>query len=160
MKKEDGEESKFAEEFAKLKGENEAIRAEVNAFKASAERESDVKAAMEELEGKPLGADLEDRLQKFHKEYGASAFKAYVEGLSKSTGVPPGDRGRANDFSSQAANVSEVALKYQDGGTDAVDAAARFSREWSQLKQSGYTRMSEDRYVAVNMAKLTEEVSR
>ena len=42
-------------------------------------------------------------------------------------------------------------MKYQEQGTDAIDTATAFAREWEELRNSGHTRMTQDRYVEINM---------
>lgn len=139
-------------EFAALKGQHEAVMADVETMKADTKRKADVAAALKRLEGRPLGADLETRLVAFHKDHPA-AFDAYVEGMAKSTGILPGDNGRGDSFAGQSAQVPEVAMKYQDKGTEAVEKAAHFSSIWRELNGAGMTRLSEERYVEINMGK-------
>ena len=140
-------------QVAALWGENESLKADINTMKLDARRNVEVAEAMQRLEGRPLGADLEDRLVSFHADHGVKAFHAYVDGLAKTTGVLPGDDGKAGMFQSQTGRVPEVAMKYQGKGTDAIDAAAKFARYWEDLSERGHTRMSQERYVDVNMAK-------
>jgi len=139
--------------FASIAGENEALKARLDARDASDQRTSDVAAAMKRLEGRPLGADLETRMVTFHKSHGGEAFKDYVDSMAKTAGVWPDDEdGRGETFNAQLGKVPAVAMQYQDKGTGAVDQATRYSREWETLRGSGL-RTSEERYVALNMAK-------
>jgi hypothetical protein len=139
-----------AANFARLTGENEALKARLDARDEADATKADVDGAMERLSGKPLGADLRERLVNFRKDHGADAFKSYVDGLAGAVGTHPTKDG-AESFSGQAGAVPEVAMKYQDKGTDAVDRAANFAREWRSLNDAGHTRMSEERYVEINM---------
>ena len=142
----------LGEQMAALQGENEAMRADIDTMKADALRKKEVFVAMRRLEGRPLGSDLKQRLVSFHKDHGAKAFDAYVDGLAKTTGVLPGDDGKGEAFQGQLGTVPEVAMKYQDKGTEAVDKAAVFARQWETLKEKGHSRVSQERYVEINMA--------
>lgn len=144
-------------EFAALKGQHEAVMADVETMKADTKREGDVAAALKRLEGRPLGADLEERLVAFHKDH-PKAFDAYVEGMAKSTGILPGDNGQGDRFAGQSAQVPAVAMKYQDKGAEAVEKAAHFSSIWKELHGAGMTRMDEERYVEINMGKAAAAV--
>ena len=139
------------EQFASMQGENESLRADIDTMKADALRKEQVAESMLRLGDRPLGADLEERLISFHSDHGAKAFIAYVDGLAKTTGVLPGDNGTGNAFQSQLGKTPEVAMKYQEQGTDAIDTATAFAREWEELRNSGHTRMTQDRYVEINM---------
>jgi hypothetical protein len=136
------------ERFARLAGENAAMRAEVEAMKAEAARRREVGEAMQKLAGRPLGADLEVRLVAFHKEHGSKAFAAYVDAMARA--VPQADDDVATDSGEQV-NISAAAMKFQKDGPDAVERAAKFAREWRTLRDRGYTRLSEERYVEINM---------
>lgn len=144
-------------EFAALKGQHEAVMADVETMKAATKRDNEVAAALKRLEGRPLGADLEQRLVAFHKDHPA-AFDAYVEGMAKTTGILPGDNGSGDRFAGQSAQVPEVAMKYQTQGADAIEKAAHFSSIWSELHGAGMTRLSEERYVEINMSKAAAAV--
>lgn len=142
--------------FAALQGKVDALEANnVNRDKADA-CATDVADAVELLRGLPLGAGLEGKLVAFRKEHGASAFGDYVQSLKTNTAVNPGDRSEtAANFNALGGKFPDVAMKYQDQGTDAVQQAAKFSAEWHQLVEVG-SRMktTEENYVAHNMAAL------
>lgn len=140
----------LAAQFAALRGENEGLKARLDERDAAEQRTRDVAEAVTRLDGRPLGADLEERLMSFHAEHGGAAFAAYVDGLAKSVGVLPRDDSRGAAFASQLGSVPEVAMKYQDRGTDAVDKAARIAREWEEQQGAGL-RVPLERYVELNM---------
>lgn len=142
-----------ASKFAAMQGTIEALQAKDQARDASEKRTGEVATAMKRLEGRPLGADLEARLTNFHAEHGSAAFVPYVDAMAQTVGIIPGDNGAGAAFQGQAGKVPEVAMKYSDKGTDSVDKAAHFSREWKELSDTGHTRVSEERYVEINMAK-------
>lgn len=148
-------EEKMTAEVAALRGKLDAQEARLNERDASDKRRDDVSAAMKKLEGRPLGADLEQKLTAFHKEHGEKAFGAYVQSMADTFAkLPSPDRATAA-FASQTngAPVSDVASKYQEAGVEAVQQAAKFSREWKELDARGLTHMPEDRYVAVAMGR-------
>lgn len=136
--------------FAALQGQNEALKARLDARDAKDKRTTDVAGAMKRLEGKPLGADLEERLINFHEKADGNAelFKAYVDSMALSAGALPDDDSGEN-FRAQP-STPKSAMAFQAQGGEAVDKAAVFSREYQQMKGSGI-RASEDAYVRVNM---------
>lgn len=140
-------------EFARVKATADAAQAEIMALKNERKREADVTAACDTLKDRALGADLRDRLLKFHAEHGGKAFSAYVDGLAASAPrITAGDDRKAGDFASARSTIPALALKFQKDGPEAVEKAARFSREWEALYAAGHTRMSQERYVEINMA--------
>lgn len=141
----------MAAQFAALKGENEALRARMDARDEADACKADVDAAMTRLDGRCLGSDLNERLTAFRKDHGAEAFKAYVDGMAKTAPLARDNDGAAQRFGAQGGAAPAVALKYNDHGSDAVEKAAQFAREWKTLHAGGHTRMEEDRYVAINM---------
>ncbi len=139
-------------EMARLRGEVEAAKARLNERDALDRRNEDVRVAMQRLDGRPLGSDLNSKLEKFHADHGPQAFAAYVDGLVTTFASLAGSGDRAlAAFSAQAPKASDIAMKYAAEGSEAVGAATRFSTEWKELNNRGMVRMSEDRYVAVNM---------
>lgn len=138
-------------QFARLQGENEALKARMDARDATDLMTTNVSTAMKRLEGRPLGADLEGRLVKFHKEHGAAPFADYVDAMESTTPALPGDDGKGAAFQGQIGKVPDVAMAYQSKGTDAIDMAAKYANEWRELHDSGHTRVGEERYVALNM---------
>lgn len=139
----------LAKQNAELAGANKALSARIDATDAATKRRDAVAVAMKRLEGRPLGADLESELVAFHTKHGDAAFSAYVDAMVKNFGAIVGD-GSDAEFTG-AANVPEVAMAYQAAGTEAVDLAVKFTREYAELKNHGIARMSEERYVALNM---------
>lgn len=139
--------------LATLQGQNEALFARIRRMEQEQERAKDVAEALKKLDGKPLGSNLESRLVSFHAEHGRKAFAAYVAAMDSTVGMVERSAASAANFSKQAESVPAVALKYQTEGVDAVDRAAKFAREWDYLHASGHTRIPQDRYVAVNMAR-------
>jgi len=144
----------MSEQFAALQGANEALKVRIDTMDADKIRGTEVAEAMQRLAGRPCGSDLEEKLIEFHKESnGGTLFKAYVDSYAQNIPPSPTGSGREADFLGQGGNVSEVAMKYQDQGTDAVDKAAKFSAEWHELREHGSTRVSEERYIELNMAR-------
>ena len=141
-----------AKNFARLEGENQALKARLDARDARDKRTADVKAAMKRLEGRPLGADLETRLTNFHEKCGGSAelFKEYVDTMARTIGDLPegGDAGAR--FAGQPKTPKE-AMAFQKHGGEAVDKAAAFCREYDQLKGM---RASRESYVKINMKRI------
>ncbi len=154
------EDSKFVAlqaDIAKLRGENDALKMRVDGREAADKRTTDVAAAMKRLTGRPLGADFEAKLVKFHADYGAAAFAGYVESLVTTLGVLPQRDAAAAHFAAQSGTdfgaQSSAVLAFQAAGPDAVAKAAQFSREWRALNENGAVRMDEARYVEINMQK-------
>tara|TARA_R110000744_G_scaffold101427_2_gene195491 strand:+ start:23 stop:1435 length:1413 start_codon:yes stop_codon:yes gene_type:complete len=141
-----------ATNFARIQGENEALKARLDARDADDKRHSDVGVAMKRLEGKPLGSDLEVRLTAFHKNAKGNAvlFKAYVDSMASTAGALPVDSNGEN-FSAHP-TTPKSAMAFQALGGEAVDKATTFARQYAQLK--GGIRASEAAYVRVNMAHL------
>lgn len=141
-----------AKNFARLEGENQALKARLDARDARDKRTADVRAAMKRLEGKPLGANLEERLTKFHEDCGGKAelFKEYVETMARTVGDLPDNGDAGARFAGQPKTPKE-AMDFQKLGSEAVDKAAAFCREYDQLKGMRASRAS---YVKINMKKL------
>ena len=138
--------------FAALSGENEALKARLDAKDAAEARAKAVSVAMRRLEGRPLGADLEARLVKFHADHGAEAFKVHVDAMAQAAGVPPTkDDGVEGLF--HGGKVPDVVMKYQSQGVDAMDRAAQFAKEWERLQGTGFS-IPRDRYVEHSMTRL------
>lgn len=153
MKKNTADDSAVSARFAALQGELDGTKAKLAAFEADGKRKDDVAGAMKRLEGRPLGADIEATLIAFHKEHGGAAFKAYVDSLAKAVGVLPTDTGKGAQFGGVSGRkLPKVAMKYQDEGPEAVDRAAKIALEWEELDATGHVRMSQERYVQLNMA--------
>ena len=137
-------------QFAAVAGENRALKARVDAMQAESKRDEEVAKAMAQLDGKPLGSNLKAELSKFHADHGSTAFAAYVQAVDKAVGVMPNSGANPASIAEPA---SVAATKYLDLGAKAVDQAVQFSSEWQELSQRGYTNKSEDRYIAVAMAR-------
>lgn len=153
----DTPDTKTAEQLARLAGENAALKARIDQREAAEKRRDDVAVAMQRLAGRPLGANVEQELHDFHQKFGAQAFGSYVDQMVKTfAAVPSKDGAAAANFAAQngiSAGTSKVAEAYQAHGADAVKNAAQFAREWAELNRRGHIRMSEERYVAVSMAR-------
>lgn len=117
---------------------------------------ADVDAAMARLSGRPLGANLRDRLVAFHKKAKGDSelFKVFVDELAKSNGVPPEDGG-ATDFENHP-NTPKAAMKFSALGHEAVDHASRLSREYDNIGRN--MRASRESYIAINMRALGYEL--
>ena len=141
--------------MAAMQGRIDAMEARDKARDAADKRTKDVAEAMARLAGLPLGADLEGKLVAFHTKAGGNAelFGAYVDSMEQNTAPLPGGDGKAAAFVSQLGKVSEACMAYQKDGTDAVDKAANFSRQWKELHDTGHTRMAEEDFIANNMAR-------
>ena len=145
-----------SEQFAKLAGENAALKARLDDRDATDVRRDDVATALERLAGRPLGADIKTKLEAFHKEFGPKPFKAYVDSMVATFAVLPSDAAAAAAFaasSATAASAPEAAVPYTELGPDAVKKAAQFAREWQDISARGHTTISEERYVQINMEK-------
>jgi hypothetical protein len=138
--------------LAKLAGENAALRARLDERDAKDQRRDDVAVALKRLDGRPMGADLEGKLQKFHAEHGAKAFKAYVDSLVENFPALGGIDGRAEAFAANMPSTDPIAMKYQDQGADAVAKAGRHIAEYDELRRSGL-RMSKEAYVTSHMSR-------
>lgn len=146
--------TEIGERMAVLAGENLALKARMDQKEAEDQRKSDVAAAMKRLDGRPLGSDFEQHLVEFHTESGPKLFAKHVDTIAKTFGTLPSDDGKGQAFLGQSRSVSSVAMKYQEAGSEHVDKAAQFSREWKQLYDTGHVQMSEDRYVEMSMSRL------
>jgi hypothetical protein len=139
--------------MSKLEGENVALKARLDERDARDERLADVGAALKRLEDRPLGADLEQKLTSYHETHGAAAFRDYVDSMVQTFGALSHSDTAAVAFAAQTSSTPGIALNYTEQGTEAVERAAQFAREHGELMKHGATRMSEERYVAVNMSR-------
>jgi hypothetical protein len=137
--------------MSKLEGENVALKARLDERDATDERTKDVGAALKRLEDRPLGADVEQKLARYHETHGAAAFRDYVDSMVQTFGALSHSDTAAVALAAQANSTPGIAMDYTEQGTDAVEQAAQFAREHGELVKHGATRMSEERYVAVNM---------
>jgi len=143
--------------FARLEGENQALKARLDKRDADDKRNTDVAEALERLEGRPLGSDLKLRLATFHKRAKGDAvlFKEYVETMARTAGELADDDSAGAAFASQPKTPS-VAMRFSSLGTDAVEKAAGFARE----HQHGYRgRATEESYVTINMRRAGFELA-
>lgn len=136
-------------ETAALLGRIAGLEAKLTEQEALASANADVATALQTLNGKPLGADLEANLRAFRTAHGAEAFKAYVEALDKAIG--PADFNGMVRFTNNENNP--VVAKYAENGEAATGKAAQFSAKWRQLNGMGATKLTEERYVELNMAR-------
>jgi hypothetical protein len=142
------------EAFARLAGENLALKARLDERDAADQRRDDVAAALKRLEGRPLGSDLEGKLLAFHKEHGAKSFKDHVDAIAQTFGALPRSNSAAADYLAQSERVSEAVMAFQKDGSAAMERAAAFSREWAELRRHNCARVDEKTYVAINMARI------
>ena len=140
--------------FAAMQGKIEGLEARDKARDETDACKSDVDTAMQRLEGIPLGADLRERLVTFRKDHGAPAFEPYVKALAQSIGPLPDEDDTTRFMGGK--KLPEVAMKYQDQGTEAVERAAKFVTQWENLRTRGLSTTLEN-YVALNM-NTTEEI--
>jgi hypothetical protein len=140
--------------FAALAGENAALKTRLDARDAADKRNEDIANAMEQLEGRAIGADTKAEMIAFHKEHGPAAFKPYLAAILKNTPVDiPTDDPRAENFRAQAGKLPEEAMKYLDGdggSTDKAMRAAHFCREYDAIRHTGIRASKED-YVRRNL---------
>jgi len=144
------EDSELRVQMARMAGELEAEKAKAAEFRGEILRKEQVAIALKRLEGRPLGADLEQKLVAFHKTHGEAAFAAYVEAFATSVGPLVKDHSQAIALKA-AEKVPAVAMKYEAQGPDAVRKALRFSQEWDELSAHGAVRVSQERYVEIHM---------
>lgn len=143
--------------FARLEGENQALKARLDKRDADDKRNTDVAEALERLEGRPLGSDLKLRLATFHKRAKGDVvlFKEYVETMARTAGELADDDSAGAAFASQPKTPS-VAMRFSSLGTDAVEKVAGFARE----HQHGYRgRATEESYVTINMRRAGFELA-
>lgn len=139
--------------LAALAGENTALRARLDERDAAEKRRDNVAVALKRLDGRPLGANLEADLMKFHKEHGPAAFEAYVSKMATTfAATGGGGEAKALAFAGHGGTgTPEVAMSYTEQGTEAVNAAARFAAEHAELTRHNIHRKSVADYVASNM---------
>ena len=140
----------LVQEFAKLSGENLALKARLDERDATDKRKDDVANAMGRLKGRPLGSTLEADLVAFHKEHGPDAFKTHVDTIAATFGAIEG-RDPQTDGDDTPPGAPDEAMAYTEHGVKAVEDATRFSAEWDQLHKHGATQMSRERYIQINM---------
>ena len=156
MQKNELDSKELVSEIAQLKAENEKLRMDIESLKQEKIRENDVMEAMTKLKNRPVGADIEKKLMAFHKKYGRDAFNEYVESLVNTTPEIDPNVEKAMSFGKAESQISETALKYQKYGPDAVEKAIQFSKEWQTLSNLGHTKLSEERYIEINMQKIVK----
>lgn len=138
-------------EMARLRGELDAQKARLNERDAQDRRRDDVSIAMKRLSGRPLGSDLEAKLVKFHRDHGPAAFAAYVDSMAQTFGALASDDQSLAAFADQNKDLPKTSMKYQSLGAAAIEKAALFAREYQDLHARGHVRMSEERYIELNM---------
>jgi len=140
--------------FAAIAGENAALKTRLDVRDANDKRTEDIADAMEQLDGRAIGADTKTEMIAFHKEHGPAAFKPYLAAILKNTPVDlPTNDVRGEDFNAQKGSLPEVAMKYLDGdggSTDKAMRAAHFCREYDSIKNTGIRSSKED-YVRRNL---------
>ena len=142
-------------QIADLTGQNVALNRRLDDIHAESQREKDVSAALKRLAGRPLGHDVETKLNEWHKQHGREAFASYVEDFANAFArVADFSHDKAERFAAQSGSVSNAAMEYSQHGTEAVDKAQKFSREYQQLAAKGLTRTTEQQYVKTNMTRL------
>ena len=142
--------SKASAIFARQQARIDALEANMAARDAADQRAKDVSEAMTRLDGRPLGADLEQRLTNFHAKHGAEAFGEYVGELARTAAPMPAGSDAHVNFNGQP-QVPASAMLFSNLGSEALEHAARFAREYGQLRG---IRASEESYVKTNMAHL------
>lgn len=142
-------------QFAALAGENAALKSRLDSMQSDAERKEAINGALKRLEGRPMGADLEQRLVAFHREHGAKAFAAFVESIATTFAAMPSSDPKAARFAAQPVTtaLSEAVRAYEKEGADAVEKAVQFSREWAEQRRFGL-KVSEANYIKTNMQRV------
>lgn len=138
-----------AAQMAALQGKVDAQQARLDAKEAADKRREDVAAAMKRIEGRPFGADPEAKFVAFHEAHGPEAFAAYVDSIVETLAVDT----RHDDprhFTKGDKAPKFIMERYAEDGTEAIDRALDFAREWEQLKGSGM-KVSQERYVELSM---------
>lgn len=151
------DEAKDRETFAALRGRIDALEARDRERNRIDARKDAIASAMNRLSDRPLPANFRETLTKMYDKAGADGFKVYVDSFAETfaaVGDVIADEGKMAAFRSQTTGpVSDAAAKFAAQGTEAARDAARFSAEWRQLRDSGFSRIDEERYIAINMAK-------
>lgn len=142
-----------AAQFAALKGELDGTKARLSEMQADLKRTAQIAKAMQRLDGRPLGADLESKLVAFHRAHGEAAFGSYVDAMVEAVGPVEKSTAAGAAFAGHGGKVPDVAMKYSQHGADNVAKAAQFAAEWTQLKAHGHMRQTLDRYVEIQMAR-------
>lgn len=146
--------TKDNEELAEMRGKVVALEAWNKQRDADEIRKTNVAEAMQRVEGRPMGSDVEENFVAFHKEHGAEAFAKHVDTIVKTFATLGGGNGGAESaFMGHESQFPDVAMAYQEHGTQAVDRAAHWAAEWTDLKERNHVRQSQERYVAINMEK-------
>lgn len=144
----------LATTVAKLQARNEVLEAKFAAREEQDKRTSDVAAAMTRLKGIPLGSDLEERLERFHRAHGGEAFSAYVDEMERgSAAIGASDFGQQRAADNEVPAASTAVEAYAEQGPEALAQAAKFSAMWKDIQAAGNTRMSEERYIQLNMGR-------
>ena len=142
-----------AAQFAALQGKIDAQDAKIAAMENDKNREKAIADALARLDGRPLGANPEEKFGKFFDAHGAEAFAAYVDEYESTFATLSGNaNSKAEAFSADNSNAPEVALAYTEQGTEAVTKAASFAAEHKTL--AGRVRMNEKAYVEFNMTRV------
>ncbi len=149
--------------FAKLQGRIDALEAKDAAREKADNRKTAVSAALKRLGDRPLPENFQAQLETVFDKCGAEGFKAYVDTFAATfaaIGETIDDEDVKQAFTGQrsGAALSSAASKYATLGATAADKAAHFSAEWKQLHESRAVRMSEERYLELNMQKLGHEL--
>lgn len=139
-----------AVQMAALRSEIDILKASNAQREASEKRNVDVAGAMKRLAGRPLGADLEANLTKFHADFGAAAFAEHVTRLERAVGVTP-TGAAAGSVNMGTDKVPDVAMKYSAQGPEAVARAAKFAAQHAELRARGITRLTAERFIELRM---------
>lgn len=140
-------------DMAAMQGRIDGLEAKDKSRDDSDQAKADVDSAFERLKDKPLGSDLREKLVAFRKDHGGKAFADYVESFAKAVGALPSDDGKGAAFVGQNGKLPEVALAYMDdGGSGAVDDAARFCADYDELIAHGQDiTQTKERWVELSM---------
>lgn len=118
----------------------------------------DTEAAAKTLDGRLLGENPIARLTTFRREHGKEAFAAYVKTLDDTLPHPMSGRfnnAPGSDAFDFGAPLPDEVMAFQKHGTEAVERASRFAREYQQLKERRMVNVPLDRYLEIQMTGIT-----
>lgn len=149
---------KQAEQFARMSARIDAQDAELNRLKTETVRKDAVAAAMERLEGRPMGKDPKAKLTKRFDEMGAKAFGLYVDDLVANFAAQDTSDDTAGEVFGSQGKTLKGAEKFQAISAEAATKANEFAAQHKELFERGHTQMSAERYVELNMAEAGFEI--
>lgn len=138
-------------QFAKVAAELEAVKMQLAERTATEKRTADVSVAVKRFAGRAVGSDFEKKLEAFHKQHGAVAFQAYVDGLDQHVAAPIVKNHNEPSDASTPEEIGPLAA-FAKQGPEVLSFARAKAAEWEELNRRGYTRQSLDAYIHANLA--------